>query len=174
MKGTDVKSTDRGNHDRQYHGNRNGNRQEGYEQALKKPTRTIICSSPYTKRAAESIIAFDKLMGRIQDDYANGYINGAQFNQAGQRADSLIRSFESEINNIRNQFRQRSRPNRPQQKPPKVHQGAPNGANGQNGTLVVKAVAPKQTTQLSSATIPSKSEVTTAKSSRTKKKVVAA
>jgi len=171
MKGNGFNQSTRGNSDRHIP----VSRQDSFDRALEKPKRTIICSSPYTSRAAQSLIAFDKLMGRIQDDFAMQRINGAQFMQAGQRADALIRSFESEINNIRNQFRQRLRPNRPQQKPPRVHQSAPAGASVQNAAKATNVVvAQKQTTQPSASATASKPEEKAAKTPRLKKKVASA
>lgn len=144
----------------------NNARQELFERALTKPTRTVICSSPYTARAVNALIGLDKVMGNIQTDYANSRINGTQYNQACQRVDGLIRSFESEIHNIRNQARQRNRPNRPEQKPPKVRTaGAPQPAKV---TVVSTAAAPPK------AEAPSAVEAKPPKAAKPKKKIAAA
>lgn len=99
-----------------------------FDDMQKKDQRTIIISTPFTGKMAHQLIAFDNIMSRIAQDYTRGQINAEQFMQAQKEADKLVKMFESEMNNLRNRTKERSRRHRPKAKPPRTLSALPGSA----------------------------------------------
>lgn len=92
-----------------------------FDRIQKKKAVSVIVSSPYTERLAAAAISFDREFGRIGENYARGQVDHLTFNKVGERAQNIVKMLESEIMNMRNMAKPRSRQNRPKQKPPRVH-----------------------------------------------------
>lgn len=116
--------------------------QGGFERALQKNTRMVICSTPYTERVVQVVIGFDKVLANIGRDYATGKINGLQHAEAMRRADNAARMLEAEMHTIRNQARPRKRQNQPVAKPRVLQMQKPAAAPTAGGATPIPTPAP--------------------------------
>lgn len=72
-----------------------------FARALNKPTVNIICSSPETQKLANAAIQFDKLLNRLQRQYALGRVGGDVFYKAQQRAAQMVQALEQDMKALR-------------------------------------------------------------------------
>jgi hypothetical protein len=77
-------------------------REDNYRKALTRDTRTIILSSPLTRRMCESIVMLDSTCRRLDEQYGRRILDSYRYRKACTDLETLIAEFDSRLMNIRN------------------------------------------------------------------------